>query len=620
MKKINDTLILGISAYFHDSAAALIQNGNVIYAAEEERFSRIKGDANFPIQAINDCLSRSKVQLSDIDYIAYFEKPFKKFDRILNNFLLNSPRCIKSFMKYMPEWLGLKLFPREQIRNELKKIQTFYSMDEMPPILFLDHHQSHAASAFYPSPFENAAILCVDGVGEWATTSTWIGNGNEIKPLWEIQFPHSLGLLYSAFTYYLGFKVNFGEYKLMGLAPYGEPKYINLILNELIDLKEDGTFKLNMDYFSYTYTNCMINSSFEKLFGGPKREPETIITQREMDIARSIQEVTEMIMIRLANSLYQETECENLCLAGGVALNCVANSKIREKTPFQNIWIQPAAGDAGSALGCALSVWHQYLQQPRYVTKTFMNNSYLGPSYNDSEIPTLLKEYNAIFHYYNDESDLLNQVADLLASENVVGWFNGRMEFGPRALGNRSILADPRDEAMQSKVNLKIKFRESFRPFAPVIKEDKLSEYFEFQDSSSPYMLFVAPVKPSQRIETALSKQLTGLERLNIKRSNIPAVTHVDYSARIQTVTREQNQRLYNLLDAFEIKTGCPVLINTSFNVRGEPIVCTPIDAYKCFMNTHMDVLVLGNYLFYKTEQKKFPTNSDLIKNQFGLD
>lgn len=610
--------ILGISAFYHDSAAALIADGELVAAAQEERFSRKKHDPAFPAQAIAYCLEEAGIRLADVHSIVFYDKPLLKFERLLETYLSYAPRGFKSFMTAIPVWIKEKLFLKKMLKEELSVISEL-SEAELPTLLFTEHHQSHAASAFYPSPYESAAVMCLDGVGEWATTSVWIGDKHTLTPQWEIDFPHSLGLLYSAFTYYTGFRVNSGEYKLMGLAPYGEPIYVDLILDNLLDLKEDGTFRLNMEYFGYATGLTMTNQRFAKLFGQPAREPEAELTQREMDIARSIQVVTEEIVLRLARTVHKETGLDNLCLAGGVALNCVANGRLLREGPFKSIWIQPAAGDAGGAIGAALSAYHEYEEQPRQVKAgDAMQGAYLGPAYDAQTIREYLDSAGAIYQELDDES-LFLATATQLEQEKVIGWFAGRMEFGPRALGGRSIIGDARSKKMQSVMNLKIKYRESFRPFAPLIKYDKVSEWFE-HDGPSPYMLIVAPVKESKR--TLMSDEqakLFGIDKLNVPRSEIPAVTHVDYSARLQTVHPETNPRFYNLLDAFEQKTGCPLLVNTSFNVRGEPIVNTPEDAYRCFMRTEMDFLVLENFLIDKTQQPNWQESADW-KQEFALD
>ncbi|MFA5160442.1 MAG: carbamoyltransferase [Candidatus Omnitrophota bacterium] len=603
--------ILGISAFYHDSAACLVRDGEIVAAAQEERFSRKKHDFSFPKHAIDFCLKKGGIKTSSLDCVAFYDKPFLKFERILETYLSYAPHGIASFLQAIPLWIKQKLWIKDSLRTVL-------GFDGK--IIFPEHHESHAASAFFPSPFQEAAFLTMDGVGEWTTTSYGVGKGNKIDIFAEIKFPHSLGLLYSAFTYYTGFKVNSGEYKVMGLAPYGKPVYKDLILKELIDLKDDGSFKLNMKYFDYCAGLRMTNDRFHKLFGAPPRKPESRLTQREMDLARSIQEVTEEIMLRITRHIHKVTEQKNLCLAGGVALNCVGNGRILREGPFENIWIQPASGDAGGALGAAYFAWHQYLQKPRSANgKTDnMRGSYLGPEFSDAEIEAFLSKFEIPFVRLKDE-ELTERVADLLAQEKVIGWFQGAMEFGPRALGGRSIIGDPRSPKMQEQMNLKIKFRESFRPFAPSIIAEKISDYFEMK-AESPYMLLVAPVQKKWRCEmTGDEKKLEGIELLNVKRSEIPAVTHVDYSARVQTITETQNPRFYRLLKKFDERYGSPVMINTSFNVRGEPIVCTPADAYRCFMRTHMDYLVLGNYLLDKSGQKPLEKDREWMK-EFRLD
>ncbi|MCF6286526.1 MAG: carbamoyltransferase [Candidatus Hydrogenedentes bacterium] len=603
--------ILGISAYYHDSAACLVQDGRIVSAAQEERFTRIKHDQSFPEHAVAWCLKSAGLSPADIDLVAFYDKPFLKFERILQTHLAYAPKGIRSFIKAIPVWLKDKIWLKDHIANRL---------DYEGTILFPEHHESHAASAFYPSPFERAAFLTIDGVGEWSTTSYGVGEGNRLRMAGEIHFPHSLGLLYSAFTYYTGFKVNSGEYKVMGLAPYGEPKYVQTILDELIDLKDDGSFKMNMKYFNYCAGLTMTNRRFDDLFGGPRRAPESELTQREMDLARSVQEVTEEAMLRMGRHIHTETGSENLCLAGGVALNCVANGRLLREGPFENIWIQPAAGDAGGALGAALYAWHQYRDEPRVADGAIdsQRGSYLGPSYSSEEICAFLDEHGYPYTQL-DEETLSEKVATHIAKENVVGWFQGAMEFGPRALGGRSILGDARSPKMQETMNLKIKFRESFRPFAPSVLAEDVSEYFE-QEVESPYMLLVAPVKESlRRAMTEDEAALFGIEKLNVCRSTIPAVTHVDYSARIQTVHEDTNPRYHRLLRAFKAKTGCSVVINTSFNVRGEPIVCTPEDAYRCFMRTDMDYLVLEDCVLAKSDQPKLVGDTDW-KREFELD
>ena len=610
--------ILGISAYYHDSAAAILRDGELIAAAQEERFSRKKHDARFPSSAIHYCLSEAGSRLDEVDEIVFYDKPLVKFDRLLKTYLSYAPDGFQSFLAAMPMWLKEKLFLKKTLAGELAELSGA-GKSSLPPLLFAGHHQSHAASAFYLSPYERAAVLCLDGVGEWATTTVWQGNGTELKPLWEIDFPHSLGLLYSAFTYYTGFRVNSGEYKLMGLAPYGDPKYVDLILDNLLDLKEDGTFRLDMRYFNYCTGLTMTNEKFDDLFGGKPRQAETKISQKEMDIAASIQKVTEEIVLRLARTVQRETEEKYLCLAGGVALNCVANGRVLREGPFEDIWIQPAAGDAGGALGAAAVAWYERHATDRSVNgHDFMSGSYLGPRFDTQAIREQLDKYGASYVELN-EGQLIDEVSTALANENVVGWFQGRMEFGPRALGGRSIIGDARSAKMQSVMNLKIKYRESFRPFAPSVLAERVSDYFEL-DRPSPYMLIVAPVQEDLRVQMDASQQaLFGIEKLNQKRSEIPAVTHVDYSARVQTVHGETNPKYHSLLKAFNDKTGCGVLVNTSFNVRGEPIVCTPEDAYRCFMRTEMDYLVVENFLLSKREQPEWKQD-DSWRDEFELD
>ncbi len=602
--------IIGISCFYHDSAATLFCNGEILYAAQEERFSRKKHDSSFPINALRYCLESHSIDLRDIEFVIYYEKPLLTFERLLETYLGSAPRGIRSFIVSMQSWVKKKLFIKLELKKQLKKLQSeIHPLEKfkLPELLFSEHHLSHAAAAFYPSPFEEAAILCLDGVGEWATTSAWIGKANTISPLWEIKFPHSVGLLYSAFTYYCGFKVNSGEYKLMGLAPYGEPNYIELIKDNLINIKEDGSFKLDLSYFKYHRGFRMTSRKFHKLFGRPPRDKNSDITKFHMDLAASIQLVTEEIVIKLAKTLHKQTNINKLCLAGGVALNCVANGKLLSNNIFDDIWVQPASGDAGSSLGAAQLAFYQHLNQPRIVNPNdSMKGAYLGPEYSNEQIINYLTELNIDFHTLDDEN-LYLKLAQILDQGKVIGWFNGPMEFGPRALGNRSIIGDPRNQGMQSLINLKIKFRESFRPFAPSVLEDDLSSQFELS-TKSPYMSFVAPVKKNISKEmTVKEKKLFGMEKLNVPRSSIPAVTHVDYSARIQTVNKKTNPRYYNLISAFKRKTGCPTIVNTSFNVRGEPIVCTPEDAYRCFMRTEMDVLVLQNQILYKSEQATIP-------------
>ncbi len=610
--------ILGISAYYHDSAAALVEDGSIEAAAQEERFSRKKHDARFPVHAVRYCLEEARVPLTDIDYVVFYDKPLVKFERLLETYLAYAPDGFRSFLAAMPVWLKEKLFLKDLLRKELATIGECQTK-ALPPLLFTEHHQSHAASAFFASPFEKAAVLCMDGVGEWATTSVWLGEGNRLTPQWELDFPHSLGLLYSAFTYFTGFRVNSGEYKLMGLAPYGEPKYTDLILDKLLSLKEDGTFRMDMRYFNYANGLTMTNRRFDALFGGPPRKPESPVTQREMDIAASIQQVTEEVVLRLARTVHQELGTDYLCLAGGVALNCVANGRLLREGPYQDIWIQPAAGDAGGAVGAALAIWHQYLDKPRQPNGgDHMAGAYLGPRFSEADIQDYLDGIGARYTQLGD-AELMPRLAELLEQENVVGWLQGRMEFGPRALGGRSIIGDPRSQAMQSVMNLKIKYRESFRPFAPSVLAERVPDYFEL-DRQSPYMLLVAPVKEQIRIPMTQDQQtLFGIDKLNVPRSEIPAITHVDYSARVQSVHRETNPRYYDLLKAFEARTGCPVLVNTSFNVRGEPIVCSPEDAYRCFMRTEMDYLVLENFLLAKSEQPVWEKDNSW-KQEFELD
>lgn len=648
--------ILGISAYYHDSAAALVCDGKIIAAAQEERFSRKKHDARFPQNAISYCLKEANIELLDLDQIVFYDKPLVKFERLLETYLSYAPKGFQSFLMAMPIWLKEKLYLKTLLKKELATLGQCKA-SYIPKLMFTEHHQAHAASAFFPSPFNRAGVMCLDGVGEWATTSVWLGEGNKLTPQWEIDFPHSLGLLYSAFTYYTGFKVNSGEYKLMGLAPYGEPNYVDLILNNLIDLKADGTFRLNMEYFNYTTGLTMTNEKFDKLFGGSPRKAETKISQREMDIAASIQRVTEEVVLRLSRTVQKELDVDYLCLAGGVALNCVANGKILREGIFKDIWIQPAAGDAGGALGAALAIWYEYYDRPRVIEKVdsrkvprnvsreynvsasvesrnsavsvakrsvcsapndMMQGAYLGPKFEDEEIREYLDAIQAKYEYLPD-TELMPRLAKILDNGNVVGWFQGRMEFGPRALGGRSIIGDPRNTKMQSVMNLKIKYRESFRPFAPSVLAERVSDYFDIEHSS-PYMLLVAPVQEGLLIPmTEEQRQLFGIEKLNVPRSEIPAITHVDYSARIQTIHQETNPRYHDLITHFEKLTKCGVIVNTSFNVRGEPIVCTPEDAYRCFMRTEMDYLVVENFLMAKTEQIPWEKD-DSWKEEFELD
>ena len=616
---MSSTYILGISAYYHDSAAALIKDGDVVAAAQQERFTRKKHDAGFPQEAIEYCLEEAGIKLTDVDHVVFYDKPLVKFERLLETYLSYAPKGFRSFIAAMPIWLKEKLYLKTTLKRELSALGGC-KQNELPQLMFAEHHQSHAASAFFFSPYKKAAVLCLDGVGEWATTSAWLGEGNKIKPLWEIDFPHSLGLLYSAFTYFTGFKVNSGEYKLMGLAPYGEPKYVDLILDNLLDLKEDGTFRLDMSYFNYCTGLTMTNDKFAELFGGPARTAETKITQREMDLAASIQKVTEIVVLRLAETLKKETGVDYLCLAGGVALNCVANGRILREGPFKDIFIQPAAGDAGGALGAAAVIWHHYKDGPREVDDTtdLMRGSYLGPTLKRDAIKADLDKYGAVYKEM-DDAEFFPKVADVLANENVVGMAQGRMEFGPRALGGRSIIGDPRSPKMQSVMNLKIKYRESFRPFAPAVLAERVSDYF-IQDRPSPYMLIVAPLQEEHRIEmTKEQEQLFGIEKLNVPRSELPAITHVDYSARIQTVHKETNPYFYNILTEFNNKTGCGVLVNTSFNVRGEPIVTTAEDAYRCFMRTEMDYLIVDRFLLDKKDQPEWLEKDDW-QTEFELD
>jgi len=638
--------ILGISAFYHDSAACLVVDGEIIAAAQEERFTRVKHDHNFPIQAARYCLSEANLDADKLDYVGFYDKPLLKFDRLLETYLDYAPSGFSSFLKSMPLWMREKLWMPDLIRTALAK--TSGEDDERAAkkagkkfewkLLFGDHHESHAASAFYPSPFEEAAILTIDGVGEWATSSIGVGKGNEITLLKELRFPDSLGLLYSAFTYYTGFKVNSGEYKVMGLAPYGEPKYVAAIKDKLLEIREDGSLRMNHDYFSYSQGLRMTNGAFDKLFGGRPRKPESRITQREMDLARSIQLITEEVMLKMTNFVQRETGLKRLCMAGGVALNCVANGRVRREVPFEDIWIQPAAGDAGGAIGIALAIWHRYLGKSRVSPEKAgtwrsdsspvrnglspyadgMKGSYLGPRHGEPQIAAFLKSRNLPYQKHSRQQ-LPDVVADFLAAGKIIGLHQGRMEFGPRALGGRSIIGDARSPAMQSVMNLKIKYRESFRPFAPSVLREQVADWFNL-DTDSPYMLLVADVvEARRRTMTEDEKTLWGIEKLNVSRSEIPAVTHVDYSARIQTVRRETNPLYWEIIEAFRQKTGCPVIVNTSFNVRGEPIVCTPEDSYRCFMRTEMDVLVLETFVLDKKEQPAFAETSDW-RTQFKLD
>ncbi len=609
--------LLGISAFYHDSAAALIEDGRIIAAAQEERFTRKKHDAGFPRHAVQYCLDEAKCDLDSVDHIVFFEKPLIKFERLLETYLANAPAGFASFRMAMPLWIKNKLFQKPNLEKVLAEFAPSGSVDGK--LLFTEHHQSHAASAFFPSPFERAIVLTMDGVGEWATTSVAIGEGHTLRTVREIHWPHSLGLLYSAFTYYTGFRVNSGEYKIMGLAPYGEPKYADLILEHLIDLKDDGSFWLDQSYFDYATGLTMTSKKFDNLFGGPPRKPESPVTQREMDLAASIQKVTEEVVLRMTRDLATQYNIENLCLAGGVALNCVGNGKVLRDGAFKNIWIQPAAGDAGGALGAALAAYHQHLERPRKLngSRDLMKGAYLGPEFAQSEIEKRLTAIGAHFDV-KEEAALYKDTVDALSSGHAVGWFQGRMEFGPRALGGRSILGDPRNPKMQKTLNLKIKYRESFRPFAPSVLREDVSDYFELENDS-PYMLIVADVaKKHRRTMSKNEQELFGIEKLNTVRSDIPAVTHVDYSARVQTVHDDTNPRYHALLKEFKKQTGCPVLVNTSFNVRGEPIVCTPEDAFRCFMGTEMDTLVVGNCILRKSDQDQ--SLAEDYKNAFEAD
>lgn len=590
--------ILGISAFYHDSAACLLRDGQILAAASEERFTRIKGDKAFPSHAVAYCLREAGITLANVDAVGFYDKPLLKFERILETYIGVAPRGFRSFLMAGPLWIKEKLFTEREIREALEYDRK---------VLFSEHHEAHAASAFFPSPFEEAAVLTIDGVGEWATASIGVGRGNDIELIRELHWPDSLGLLYSAFTHYIGFKVNSGEYKVMGLAPYGEPRYVNTILDELIDLREDGSFTLNQEFFNYLTGLTMTSHRFHELFGGPPRNPEGDLTQRDMDLARSVQDVCEEIMLRMARTAHRETGLSRLCMAGGVALNCVGNGRILREGPFEDIWIQPAAGDAGGSLGVAFLIWHRHFGQPREVSpgRDSMKGAYLGPEFADGEIERALLSAGARFERL-DRPRLNRRVASILAEGGIVGWFNGRMEFGPRALGSRSIFGDPRNPNIQSQMNLKIKYRESFRPFAPCVLRERVQEYFEL-DRDSPYMLLVAPVREERRLPmTEEAQELWGIERVNAPRSDIPAVTHIDYSARVQTVARDTNPDHYDLIAAFDDLTGCAVLVNTSFNVRGEPIVCTPDDAYRCFMRTEMDCLVAGPFLLHKEDQPRW--------------
>ena len=611
------TSILGISAFYHDSAAALIQDGKIIAAAQEERFSRIKHDPRYPKNAINYVLEEGKLELNKVDYVVFFEKPFLKFERLLETYLAFAPKGFKSFSLAMPIWLREKLFQKKYLFDLIKEQDPFF--EDINKIKFSEHHYSHAASAFYPSPFDEAIILTLDGVGEWATTTVAHGKGNQITMLKEMHFPHSLGLLYSAFTYYTGFKVNSGEYKVMGLAPYGKPIYKDTILKNLIDLKDDGTFRLDMSYFNFATGLTMTNKKFDKLFGqSVRKSEEEPLTQFHMDIAASVQSVTEEVVLRLTKNLAAEYKVKNLCMAGGVALNCVANGKILKSKIFEKIWIQPAAGDAGGSLGAALAYWHQELKNKRSINlEDDMKGSYLGPKFENNIIEKELKLLKANFKQYK-EDEIIDILAQALSKEKTAGWFQGRMEFGPRALGGRSILADPRSAKMQKELNLKVKFRESFRPFAPSILSEEANNWFELKESS-PYMLLVADIKKEIQISmTTEQENLFGIDKLNIKRSTIPAVTHVDYSARVQTVHRATNSRYYKLIKKFNEITNCPILVNTSFNIRGEPIVCSIGDAYRCFMGTNLDILVIEDFILFKSDQNR--SSKDDYKNKFELD
>jgi carbamoyltransferase len=597
--------ILGISAFYHDSAACLLKDGDIVAAAQEERFTRKKHDPSFPYNAIKYCLKEANITPLEITNVVFYEKPFVKFERLLETYLAFAPKGFFSFASAMPLWVKEKLFQKSILIKELSKTLS-NNVNWQEKLLFSEHHLSHAASAFYPSPFESSAILTLDGVGEWTTTSLAVGKKNKLKVIKEIKFPHSIGLLYSAFTYYLGFKVNSGEYKVMGLAPYGKPRYVSKIKEKLINISEDGSFQLDMSYFDYATGLTMTNNKFDNLFGGSPRKPEIELTQREMDLAASIQKVTEEIIIKIAKNISRETGENNLCLAGGVALNCVANGILLRENIFKNIWIQPAAGDAGGALGAALAVWYLHYNKERIETKNkdSMKGSYLGPSFNDEEIEEELNLCGAKFHKLNSNS-LIENVAEILKNEKAVGWMQGRMEFGPRALGARSIIADPRSPVMQKQLNLKVKYRESFRPFAPSILREHLDKWFKYE-IDSPYMLFVAEIHDDKRIKmTKEQQELFGINKLNVPRSSVPAITHVDYSARIQTVHKETNERYHAVISKFYEKTGCPLVVNTSFNVRGEPIICSPTDAFKCFMGTELDALAIGNFLLVKEEQDK---------------
>jgi carbamoyltransferase len=626
------TRILGISAYYHDSAACLVEDGRVVAAAQEERFTRKKHDPSFPTRAVDYCLREAGISTAQLDLVGFYEKPLVKFERLLETYTASAPRGLRSYIMAMPLWLGEKLWMADDVRDQLPGFEG--------DVLFGEHHESHAASAFYPSPFEQAAVVTMDGVGEWATSSVGVGRGHELQILRELRFPHSLGLLYSAFTYFTGFRVNSGEYKVMGLAPYGEPKYVKAIKDHLVEIRDDGSLWMNQEYFTYAHGLTMTGKGFERLFDGPARQPESKLTQREMDLARSIQEVTEEVMLKMTAFAHRETGLRDLCLAGGVALNCVGNGRLLREGPFEQIWIQPAAGDAGGALGVALSLWHRFMDKPRVSCETAgtwerptaahrannvvpryadgMSGSYLGPRYTETELQAFVDRHGYVAKRL-DGSALANEIATHLADEKVVGLMQGRMEFGPRALGGRSIIGDARSPKMQSVMNLKIKFRESFRPFAPSVLREDVAEWFEL-DGDSPYMLLVADVEQRRRIPVpAEANTLWGIEKLNVPRSTIPAVTHVDYSARIQTVRRETNPLYHDIIAAFKARTGCPVIVNTSFNVRGEPIVCTPDDAYRCFMRTNIDVLVVENFVFEKSAQPK-SAEDESWKREFVLD
>ena len=610
--------ILGISAFYHDSAACLLKNGEIVAAAQEERFTRKKHDAGFPHYSIQYCLKEAGIPASQIDNVVFYEKPFLKFERLLETYLAFSPKGYTSFAKAMPLWIKDKLFQKSALIKELKSTLS-KDINWRERLLFSEHHLSHAASAYFPSPFESAAVLTLDGVGEWTTTSLAIGKGSNLKVIKEIHFPHSLGLLYSAFTYYIGFKVNSGEYKVMGLAPYGDPRYADLITEKLITIAEDGSFQLDMSYFDYATGLTMTNKKFDALFGGPPRKPETELTQREMDLAASIQKVTEDIVVELAQGIAKETGERNLCLAGGVALNCVVNGILLRRKIFDNIWIQPAAGDAGGALGAALSTWYLHHSKERVASRErdAMKGAYLGPEFTDAEVEAELTACGATFKKLSEDK-LIDTVATALAGEKAVGWMQGRMEFGPRALGGRSIIADPRSPIMQKQLNLKVKYRESFRPFAPSVLREDVSEWFE-HEADSPYMLLVADVREDKRRSmTNEEKALFGIDKLNVPRSSVPAITHVDYSARIQTVHADTNPRYHAVISKFKEKTGCPIVVNTSFNVRGEPIICTPTDAFRCFMGTEMDVLSIGSYILYKEEQDE--TLKENYEEHYELD